>query len=164
MKLKRVFLIVTAGVLFVLMCVFIYGLVNFIMLSQQMDYGFGTVSFYASVFSYFSNITVYLRRICLLALVDFLFCVGQKRYNKSMLGISVAAFALAILMLFLNSSISGLYTLFFNKLDVDVNTTVGYFCFWTALSTLPFVGLTVSYVVVKSKFLKSQYEKSEIKE
>ena len=144
------FLIVTAGVLYVLMCVYVYDLVRFIKINSNNDVGD-----MAAVMSYVSNIAVYIREICLLAVVDFLFCVGQKRYNKNMLAISVASFALAIILYIMSSAISGLFTLFFNKLNIAPSTTMSYFYLWTVLSTLPFVGLTVSYIVVKAKYLKT---------
>ena len=157
MKIKRVFLIVIVGLSAFMMCFHIYGLQNFIDMNPYMDYV--SVSFYVSVMSYVSNIALYLRAICLLAVVDFLFCVGQQRYSKSMLGISVAAFALAIIMHFMK--IVG--TSFFYKIIMLDSPTVMAYCYlWTALSTLPFVGLTVSYIAVKAKYLKSQSKNNEM--
>ena len=151
MILKRVLLIVTAGVLHLLMCLYVYFLVRFV----KMDYE-NYVGDMVVIMSYVSNITFYLREICLLAVVDFLFCVGQKRYNKGMFGISIALFAVAVTVLFANSPLSGLNTFFFNKPYETSSTTMSLFYLWTALSTLPFVGLAVAYIVVKAKYLKSQ--------
>ena len=157
MKIKRVFLIVIAGVLACMMSVYILGLIHYIKTSPMKDYW--TEPYYVSVMSYVSNITFNLRAICLLAVADFLFCVGQKRYNKSMLGISVASLALA-LVIFLMSFWGTSF--FFNVVRFDDYTVMGYFFLWTTLSTLPFVGLMVAYIVVKVKYLKSQSKNNEM--
>ena len=153
MKIKRVFLIVLAGIFTFWMCVNLYELVDWI---NEGFKGFDSVGHYQILMSYTRTVASYLRSICFLAVVDFLFCVGQKRYSKSMLGICVAMFALDVMVIFVNSGLFGLTAYIHRITYEDPYTATGYFYLWTAHLTLPFVGLTIAYIVTKAKYLKSQ--------
>lgn len=153
MKIKRIFLIILAAMrsLYIGICVY------YIMQLKEygLSLGYDSLFYYTQVMSYIESIASNIRSIFILAVVDFLFCVGQKNYNKSMLGISVALFALEII--YRISSLFGVnYSFFYRVLEREVYTVFVYYIFWIAHITLPFVGLAVAYIVVKARYLKSQ--------
>ena len=150
MILKRVLLITLAGIETLLLVLLIGTFATALKLENSADIGF-----YAQIISYVSNIEGIVRDICLLAVVDFVFCLGQKSYSKSMLGIAIAMFAFKVALMFELFILLGLNVpSFLQVITIDPYTGIAYFYLWTALTTLPFVGLAVAYIVTKHNYLK----------
>ena len=153
MKLKRVLLIVMASVEFLFLCVS-FGVFRY-MLYNYMDPTY-EVPYYAEMMSYVNSMAHFFCAIFQLAMVDFVFCLGQKKYDKNMLGISIAMFAFTIVVKFISLPYLGLGVAFFTKIImVDPSTGIGYYFLDVALTSLPFVGLAVASMVVKAKYLKT---------
>lgn len=153
MKLKRVLIIVMAGIETLLLALIIRSFAIALRLEYSADVGF-----YAQIISYVSNIEGIVRDICLLAVVDFVFCLGQKGYSKCMLGIAIAMFAFKVALMFEAFILLGLNVPSFMQVIIkDQYTGIAYFYLWTALTTLPFVGLAVAYIVTKHKYLKQAH-------
>ena len=150
MKLKRVLLIIIAGIK-TLLILYIIGRLAMMARATHLH----SDSYYLEMMSYVDGIVGDVRDICLLALVDFFFCIGQKSYGKSMLGIAIAMFVFPI-TLTLAQFVLLAYNLptFFDVILIDVYTGMAYYYLWTVLKTLPFVGLAVAYIVSKHNYLK----------
>ena len=143
---KRALLIVLAAVKTLLLCVSIYYFRRFLIWERNELH---TIGYYINIVAYVANIATAICAICRLAVVDFIFCLGQKRYNKSMLGIAIALFALSVGM----TVVSPLVTRYFEDVIVAGSTSaLTAFYWWVALSSLPYLGLAISYIVVKSQF------------
>ena len=151
MKLKRVLLITLAAIRVLLMFVTLRIVIVELGSMDTRD-----LSFYSILMNYVSSFAGSIKSICLLAVVDFVFCIGRKSYSKSMFAISITMFAFAILLLFEGYILVAFkMPTFFDAIIVDQYAGFAYFLLWTALKTLPFVGLTIAYIVSKWKFLKT---------
>ena len=150
MRIKRALLISWACIEALLICLYLRGVVLLETPNPEPDLGY-----YASLISYVSNIASIIRTICLIAVVDFLFYVGRKTYNRSMFAIALTMFVFAVLLLTeIPSLVSFKLPSFFQVIEKDVYTGMAYFYLWTALTTLTLVGLAIAYVAVKFKYLK----------
>lgn len=151
MKLKRTLLLVGAGV--ELLIIIIY-FVSMLKAMKQLDNM--ALSYNVELMGYCNTILGALRTICIFAVADFLFCVGAKSFNKSMLGISVGLFTLQIAIIFV--------TLFLQRVfyTPSNNMALIWYFVWQALITIPFVALAVAYVVVKSCYRKRKMSASPI--
>lgn len=149
MKLKRALLLTWAGVQAILMCVAIYWLRQAVNIDR---FEFAT-TYYLNVASYVSNVSAYIKNICILAVVDFLFCVGSKNYSKSMLAIAITMVALSTMLLLVSTRVGT--STFIRVIYEDLSMGIAYCYLWLALTTLPYVALALVYILVKAKFLKS---------
>lgn len=154
MKLKRVLISVMAGAEALLLIIGVAAMARYAIESSYLPTK--EISYYFDMMSYANHIIEPLRAICLLVLVDFVFCIATKSFNKSMFGIAIAEFALTVVMLFMASPFVGLNSIRFYYPMVDLLKGNLSFYLWRALSILPFVGLSTAYVVVKIKFVKSR--------
>ena len=151
MRLKRVLLITLAGIKAFLLLLNIRLFAAAITSMPTHDAGF-----YALVISYVDGLAGTIRSLCLLAVVDFVFCLGRKSYDKNMFGIIITMFAFAVFLPFERYILVAFnIPTFFDATIVDPYTGIAYFYLWTALTTLPFIGLAVAYVVTKWKFIKT---------
>ena len=150
MILKRILLIILAAVKACILLVGVYYLTKLVKLTPE-----PTVTFYIDVISYVNSIADPIRAICLLAVVDFVFCMGRKSYSKSMFGLAITMFVLAIILSF-EGVILVVFHIpsFFQVVIVDQYTAMAYFYLFTFLKTAPFVGLAVAYIVTKHNYLK----------
>ena len=150
MILKRILLIIWAAVRFLILMVGVYCLAKTVRLTPEPNIGF-----YAEVINYVNSISESIRAICLLAVVDFVFCIGRKSYGKSTFALAITMFVLAIVLSFEGVMLVVFHIpSFFQVIVVDQYTTMAYFYLLTVLKTLPFVGLAVAYVVTKHNYLK----------
>ena len=151
MRLKRVLLITVAGIkaFLLLLNIRIFATTISTMPTHE-------AAFYSLVISYVDGLASTIRSICLLAVVDFVFCLGRKSYDKNMFGIIITMFAFAIFLPFERYVLVAFnIPTFFDAIIVDPYTGIAYFYLWTALTTLPFIGLTIAYIVTKWKYLKT---------
>lgn len=159
MKLKRVLLITMAVVETLLLCISAYVIYRAL---ERLDPTY-PVGYYISLIGYINGMANAPRAIFLLAVVDFVFCLGQKRYNKSMLGIAIALFSFSIIMSVLSSTYLGLGVAFFQEaVRVDPHKAFANYLLWLGLTTAPYPGLAVAYIVVKALYLKTTAKNLQI--
>ena len=151
MRLKRVVLITLAAIRALLMIITIGYLVQLARLTPEHEF-----SYYSQIISYVGSIAGSIRAICLLAVVDFVFCLGRRNYDKNMFAIAITMFAFAIILMFEGvATVAFRIPSFIHVILVDQYTGMAYFYLWTVLTTAPFSGLTIAYIVVKAKYLKN---------
>ena len=161
MKLKRVFIIVSAAVLLLL---FLYQIGVFV---TEYTSSVNEVIVIYAVLDLIGS-TKLLCGICALAVLDFLFCVGEKRYNMKMFGIAVALFSLFMQLELFSLFSPRLYTDILNGLlrisyrppvssaPSDMYAPIAAYLIVNLLILATFIFLTVLYIRSKRKYLKSQ--------
>lgn len=158
MKLKRVLLIVLAGVQALLFCIVVCVFNHVLKSSMDPTH---PVTYYIDIIAYVNSMTGFLTTIFSLAVVDFVFCIGEKRYNRSMLGIVITIIAFGITKTVLSLSFVGLGTAFFYRIVMsDPYTGFAYYLAWIVLTSAPYLGLAIAYIVVKARYLKTTSAKS----
>lgn len=150
MRLKRALLIVMACVETLLLCIAVCVFDHVMKYSLDPTY---PVTYYIDIISYVGSMVSFLIPIFALAVVDFFFCMGQKKYNKSMLGIAIAIIAFWIAKTVLSLPFVGLGTSFFFRIIMSDPYTG--FAYYEVLMTAPFLGLAIAYIAVKAKYLKT---------
>ena len=160
MVLRRFLLITLAGVLFVVAVMLLgafanyysYVYVNDTPLSEQ------PVRFdnYPWLFLFLDASMLAFSGICVLAAVDMLVCVTQKKYSMAMFGIGIALLALfAVHLILLPFVISfSCYAQYCVKIEDSRGILLAYSLGQVAF-LLGFIGLAVAYVCAKKKYLKS---------
>ena len=146
---KRVLLGVTVGIYALLVCMAIYYLWRFVMLWKNEMH---TISDYVVIMSYTSNLTNAVCAICHLAIWDFVFYLGRKRYNAGMLGIVFALFAFSVVG---NLTSSFVMSLFDRIMTRDIYTGFAYFLIYRAYVVTANVALAIAYLAVKCRYLKT---------
>lgn len=152
MRQKRVLLITIAGVEIIILCILSVMLSRMVQKEQPSLYFSNHIPEIANHVNVMANV---LYSIFLLAVVDFFFCIGQKRYNKSMFGVAIAMISFALLI--------ALLSLIYCWLDNTTSlfqyvTTVNELVLllaWVGVIILTYLGLTIAYIAVKARYLKT---------
>lgn len=115
--------------------------------------------FYLMIDSIINSIAIILCFICGLAVVDFIFCLGENKYNKSMLGIAITMFVLSVIFV-VSSMILGVTIISMGLAGLNFYSTLSLYL-WTIFTAAPFVGLAIAYVAVKRKFILSTSQRKK---
>ena len=156
MRVKRAFILICAGAFLA------YALLCFVYIIDDIIYnGRGSIDYFAYLFTaWFSTLLSMICAISALAVVDFLFCYAQKKFNNSMFAIAVALLVLVAFRLpyalfpddmfatLLAYNTSSLHDNYINRLIISFTAEMAF--------VSAFIGLAVAYVVVKWKYLKAQ--------
>lgn len=162
MKTKRIILITLGVVGVALLCYLAYRL-NYMWdrgMSELAKWDIG----YSLWDTYIANITITMAIVlcatCGLAVLDCIFCLEEKKYNKSMLGIAITMMVLFVVFV-TPSLVYNIKLISGTIIEMDPYDNFLFFVLEIFI-TMPFVGLAIAYWAVKLKFILSTAAQSSI--